>query len=69
MFVRRCQLAKKVARTELNPEQVSNGMTCAESAEGWDTNSVCLQYKVEKIYHAAGKKKQTASTRAASPTT
>ena len=35
-------MAKVVARPWLNPEKDSDGMTCAESAEGWETNFVCL---------------------------
>ena len=36
-------MAKVVAiKAWLNPEKDSDGMTCAESAEGWETNSVCL---------------------------
>ena len=35
-------MAKIAARPWLNPEKDSDGMTCAESAEGWETNSVRL---------------------------
>ena len=42
MSVRSGQIAKVVARSWLNPEKDSDGVTCAESAEGWETNSVCL---------------------------
>ena len=34
-------MAKVVAKPWLNPEKDSDGMTCVESAEGWETNSVC----------------------------
>ena len=36
------QMAKMVARPWLSPEKYSDDMTCAESAEGRETNSVCL---------------------------
>ena len=35
-------MARVVARPYLNPEKDSEEMTCAESAEEWETNSVCL---------------------------
>ena len=43
ILVRKAQLAKVVAiRAWLDPEKDSDGMTCAASGEGWETNSVGL---------------------------
>ena len=58
------QLAKGVARPWLNPENDSDGMTCAESAEGWETNSACLlSGKILPQLH----EKNTTSIRAVRP--
>ena len=42
IYVGKAQLAKVVARPQLNPENDSDGMTCAASAEGWEMNAICL---------------------------
>ena len=42
MYVRKGQLAKVVARPSLNLEKDSDSMTCAESAEEWETTPACL---------------------------
>ena len=39
------QLAKVVARPELNPEKDSDGIPCAESADGWETFRLFIKWK------------------------
>ena len=49
------ELAKVVVNHHLNPEDCS-GMTCAESAEGWKTEGLCL-IKVEIRHELEGRNK------------
>ena len=49
------ELAKVVVNHHLNPEDCS-GMTCAESAEGWKTEGLCL-IKAEIRHDFEGRKK------------
>ena len=58
-------MAKVVSRPWLNPEKDSDGMTCAESAEGWQTSSVCLFLSGTMLPQL--KEKSTTSTGAVRP--
>ena len=50
---------KVVARPWLNLEKDSDGMTCPESAEGWETSSVCFLVNGKILPQlTAGKKRQ-----------
>ena len=48
-------MAKVVARPWLNPEEDSDGMTCAESAEGSELNSVFLIFKWKSFHNCREK--------------
>ena len=51
-------MTKVVARPWLNPEKDSDGMACAESAEGW-RRIPFFCYAVERSYHNCTKKTQS----------